>query len=58
VGLAGASPTDQHRVALLGDEAAAGEIIDERLIDRRALELEVFEVFGERQLGDTELVLD
>jgi hypothetical protein len=33
---------------LLGDEAAAGEIIDERLVDRRALELEVFEVFGER----------
>jgi hypothetical protein len=29
------------RVALPGDEAAAGEIIDERLVDRRAVELEV-----------------
>jgi hypothetical protein len=37
---------------LLGDESAAGEIVDERLIDRRALELEVVEVLGERQLGD------
>src|SRR6478672_11616324 len=56
--LAGAGPADQHGVALLGDESAAGEIVDERLIDRRALELEVVEVLGERQLGDGELVLD
>jgi hypothetical protein len=28
------------------------------LVDRRALELEVGEVLGERQLGDGELVLD
>jgi len=56
--LAGASPADQHGVALLCDEAAAGEIVDERLVDRRTFELEVIEVFGERQLGDGELVLD
>ena len=56
--LAGAGPADQHGIALLGDEAAAGEIVDERLVDRRALELEVVEVLGERQLGDGELVLD
>ena len=31
MGLAGAGPADQHGVALLGDEAAAGEIVDERL---------------------------
>jgi hypothetical protein len=37
---------------------AAGEVVDERLVDRRALELEDIEVFGERQLGDGELVLD
>jgi len=43
---------------LLGDEAAAGEVVHERLVDRRALELEVGEVLGERQLGDGELVLD
>src|ERR1700694_6027636 len=58
MGLAGAGPADQHGVALLGDESAAGEIVDERLLDRRALELEVVEVLGERQLGDGELVLD
>jgi len=32
---------------LLGNEAAAGEIIDERLVDRRAVELEVVNVLGE-----------
>src|ERR1700704_2386714 len=58
VGLAGTGPADQHGVALLGDEAAAGEVVDERFVDRRALELEVVEVLGERQLGDGELVLD
>src|SRR5215211_2570781 len=36
MGLAGAGPTDQHDVALLGDEAAAGEVMNERLVDRRA----------------------
>jgi hypothetical protein len=58
MGLASASPADQHGVALLGDEAAASKVIHERLIDRGALELEVIEVLGERQLGDGELVLD
>ena len=58
VGFAGAGAADQHDVALLGDEAAAGEIIDERLVDRRAVELEVGDVLGQRQLGDGELVLD
>ena len=41
MGLAGARSADQDDVALLGDEAAAGEIIDKRLVDRRAVELEV-----------------
>jgi hypothetical protein len=58
VGFAGAGATDQHDVALLGDEATAGEIVDKRLVDRRAFELEVGEVLGQRQLGDGELVLD
>ena len=53
-----AGTADQHGVALLGDEAAAGEIIDQGLVDRRTLELEVLEVLGKRQLGDGELVLD
>jgi hypothetical protein len=40
MGLAGAGSADQHGIALLGDEAAAGEVVDERL--------EVIEVLGER----------
>ena len=43
---------------MLGDEAAASEIIDESLIDRRAVELEVGDVLGKRQLGNGELVFD
>jgi hypothetical protein len=39
--VAGARSTDQDDVALLSDEAAAGEIADERLVDRSAVELEV-----------------
>ena len=41
MGLAGAGPADQHGVALLCNEAAAGEIVDERHVDRRTLKLEV-----------------
>ncbi len=51
-------PADQHDVALLREEAAAGEIADQRLVDRRAGEVEVVDVLGQRQLGDRELVLD
>src|SRR5436305_6489787 len=58
MGLASAGAANQHDVALLGDEAAASEIIDESLIDRRAVELEVDDVLGERQLGNGELVFD
>ena len=56
--LAGAGSADQDDIALLGDEAAAGEIAHQRLVDRRALEGEVVDVLGERQLGDGELVFD
>ena len=42
----------------LSDEAAAGEIADQALVDWRILEREVVDVFGERQLGDRELVFD
>ena len=41
MGLAGPSAADQDDVALLGDEAAAGEILDQRLVDRGIGELEV-----------------
>jgi hypothetical protein len=42
---------------LPGNEAAVGEVVDERLVDRRAVELEVGDVFGKWQLGNGELVL-
>jgi hypothetical protein len=58
MGFAGAGTADQDGIALLGDEAAAGEIIDQGLIDGSALELEVVEILGKWPLGDGELVLD
>ena len=58
MGFACAGAANQHDVALLGDEAAASEIVDESLIDRRAVELEVGDVLGKRQLGNGELVFD
>src|SRR5271168_1764520 len=56
--LACAGPADQDDVALLGDEAAAGQIAHQSLVDRRILEDEVFDVLGQRQFGDGELVPD
>src|SRR5262249_42479816 len=58
MGLAGAGPTDQDGIALLGDKAATSKILDQRLVDRRAVELEVVDILGKRQLGDGELVFD
>ena len=56
VGFAGAGAADEHGIALLGDEATAGEVDDEGLVDRRTIKVEVIEVLGKRQLGDGELV--
>jgi len=58
MGLAGAGPADQHNIALLGKESAAGEIAHQCLVDRRSVELEVIEILGERQLGNGELIFD
>ena len=51
MGLAGAGAADQHGVTLLGDEASTSEIVDQRLVDGGALELEVLKVLGERGLA-------
>jgi hypothetical protein len=56
--LAGAGSTDQHGIALLGEKGAARQIADQHLIDRRAGEVEVPDVLGQRQLGNGQLVLD
>src|SRR3984893_16388585 len=37
MGLAGAGAADQNGVALLGDEASTGQIVDQRLVDGCAL---------------------
>ena len=58
VRLASAGSSDQHGVALLGEESATGEVAHQGLVDRSALEQEVVEILGKRQLGDGELVLD
>lgn len=43
---------------LLSDEATAGKIGDDRLVDWRAFELDGGDILGKRQLGNGELVLD
>src|SRR5690554_4215857 len=58
VALAGAGSADQHDVALLLDEAAAGEVAHQRLVHGGGIEVEVVDVLGQRQLGDRHLVLD
>ena len=49
--LAGAGSADQYGILQLGDEAA-GEVVDEDLADRRAIELGVVEVLCKRPLAD------
>src|SRR6516164_9180284 len=56
--LASTGASDQHGVALLGEKATARLIAHPRLIDRRAGEVEVVDVLGQRQLGNGQLVLD
>jgi hypothetical protein len=60
--LAGAGSADQHAVALVLEEVAGGEVADQGLVDRRALEHEVVDapkgLWGERHLGDGHLVFD
>jgi hypothetical protein len=56
--LARAGAADEDGVALGGDEGAGGEVAHERLFDGRASDVEVDDVFGQRQLGDGELVRD
>ena len=54
--LAGAGAADQDDVALVGEEVAARQVADQGLVDRRAVEDEVVDVLGQRQLGDGDLV--
>ena len=58
VAFSGAGSADQHDVALLLHEAAAGEVAHQCLVHRSGVEVEVVDVLGQRQLGDRHLVLD
>ena len=58
MGLAGAGAADEHDVALALEEAAAGELLDQGLVDRRGGEVEVGQLLGRRQPGGRHLVLD
>jgi hypothetical protein len=58
VGLAGARAADQHDVALMRQELAASQVAHQGLVDRRAIEGEVVDVLGQRQLGNGDLVAD
>ena len=42
--LAGTGSPDQHGVTLLGEEAAAGQVADQGLVDRRAGKVEVMDI--------------
>src|SRR5512147_409062 len=56
--LAGSCATDEDSIALLGKESARCQLVHQCLVDRRAVESEVADILGERQLGDGQLVLD
>ena len=56
--LPGAGAADQHEIALVREEFAAGEVAHQGLVDRRAVEAEVVDVLGQRQLGDRDLIAD
>src|SRR5262245_24394235 len=56
--LAGAGSTDQYSVALLRNKRTVRQMTDQRRVDRRASEIEVVDVLGQRQFGDGQLLLD
>src|SRR5215212_6021208 len=55
---AGSSAADEDGVALVGEEGSAGQLADQSLVYRCAIEVEVLDVLCQRQLGDGELVFD
>ena len=55
MGFAGACASDQDKVALVIQEVARGQVADQRLVDLRRLEVELFQFLGQRQLGDRHL---
>ena len=58
MGLARTRATNQHSVALIGNESARGEILDQSLVDWCAIKGEVVNVLGQWEFGDLELITD
>jgi hypothetical protein len=56
--LASPGAADQDGIALIGGEGAVGEVADQGLVNRRAVEVEVLNILGQRQFGDGKLVFD
>src|SRR6202023_4229892 len=56
--LAGAGSAGQHSIALFSQKGAARQIADQRLVDRGAGEMEVVDILGQRQLGNSQLIFD
>src|SRR5271155_2325684 len=55
-----ASPgaANQHDIALVSQKIAIEKIVNQRLVDRRAVEGEVADILGQRQSGERDLILD
>ena len=49
-GLAGPGAADEDAITLMGDEVAAGQVVDERLVERSAVEDDVADILGEGQI--------
>lgn len=58
VALARSPAADENNVALIGNEGAGGQFPHQDFIDGRVGEVEVVDVFCQRQLGNTELVVN
>ena len=56
--LARPGAADQHHIALVREEATAGQIPHQLGIDRRALEDELLDLLGRQQLGNAQLIAD
>lgn len=58
MGLPGSGAVDENKIALVGHEAAGGQIAHQAFVDRSAGEVERVDVLGQWQLGDGHLVAD
>ncbi len=58
MGFAGSGAADQDEVPLMVEEVTSCQVADQRLVDLRRLEVELFQFFGQGQFGNGHLVFD